>query len=65
MSRSRKSSLAELGGGLNLNIAITYLEKHAPKPRNTASASNGRGEIVLNYAKRFIYLRSEWRTIRE
>jgi len=54
MSRSRKTSLVELGGGLNLNIALTYLEKHAPKPRNTVSTINGRGEIVLNYAKRFI-----------
>lgn len=39
---------------LNLNSALTYLEKHAPKPRNTVSIINGRGEIVLNYAKRFI-----------
>lgn len=39
---------------LNLNSALTYLEKHAPKPRNTVSIINGRGETVLNYAKRFI-----------
>jgi predicted amidohydrolase len=39
---------------LTLNIAITYLAKHAPKPRNTVSIINGQGEVVLNYSKRFI-----------
>ena len=45
---------AALARELNLNIALTYLEKHAAKPRNTVSIINGRGEIVLNYSKRFI-----------
>jgi predicted amidohydrolase len=39
---------------LNLNIALSYLEKHAPKPRNTVSIIDGRGEVVLDYSKRFI-----------
>jgi predicted amidohydrolase len=39
---------------LKLNIAITYLAKHTPKPRNTVSIINGQGEVVLNYSKRFI-----------
>jgi len=39
---------------LTFNVAITYLAKHAPKPRNTVSIINGQGEVVLNYSKRFI-----------
>jgi predicted amidohydrolase len=39
---------------LKLNIAVTYLAKHAPKPQNTVSIINGQGEVVLNYAKTFI-----------
>lgn len=39
---------------LTLNIAITYLAKHAPKPQNTVSIINGQGDVVLNYSKRFI-----------
>ncbi len=45
---------AALARELSLNIAITYLETHAPKPRNTVSIINGRGEIVLNYSKVFV-----------
>ncbi|HYL61166.1 MAG TPA: carbon-nitrogen hydrolase family protein [Candidatus Methylomirabilis sp.] len=43
-----------LARDLNLNIAITYLEEHAPKPRNTVSIINARGEVVPNYYNRFI-----------
>lgn len=39
---------------LELNIAITYLEKFDPKPRNSISIINNKGEIVLNYSKVFI-----------
>lgn len=39
---------------LELNIAITYLEKFDPKPRNTVSIINNKGEVVLNYSKVFI-----------
>ncbi|EKE01650.1 MAG: hypothetical protein ACD_21C00083G0008 [uncultured bacterium] len=36
---------------LNMAIAITYLEKHAPAPRNTVSLIDRHGKIVLTYAK--------------
>lgn len=39
---------------LDLNIAVTYLEAHQPKPRNTVSIIDTRGEIALNYSKVFI-----------
>ena len=39
---------------LSMSIAITYLETHQPKPRNTVSIINDRGEVVLNYSKVFI-----------
>ena len=39
---------------LDLNIAITYLEAHQPKPRDTVSILNGKGDVVLNYSKVFI-----------
>jgi predicted amidohydrolase len=44
----------KLARELDLNIAITYLEKHSPKPRNTVAIINGQGEIVLKYSKVFI-----------
>jgi predicted amidohydrolase len=47
-------SFADLAKDLDLNIAITYLESHLPKPRNTASIINQRGEVVLNYSKVFL-----------
>ena len=37
-----------------MNIAITYLEAHWPKPRNTVSIINGQGDVVLNYSKVFL-----------
>ena len=39
---------------LGMNIAITYLEAHQPKPRNTVSIINGQGDVVLNYSKVFL-----------
>lgn len=47
-------SFAALAKDLDISIAITYLEAHVPKPRNTASIINRRGEVVLNYSKVFI-----------
>jgi predicted amidohydrolase len=44
----------KLARELKLNMAITYLEKHFPKPRNTVAIINGRGEVVLRYSKVFI-----------
>jgi N-carbamoylputrescine amidase len=45
---------AALAKELDMNIAITYLEAHRPKPRNTVSIINGQGNVVLNYSKVFI-----------
>jgi len=39
---------------LEMNIAITYLETHQPKPRNSVSIINANGEVMLNYSKVFI-----------
>jgi N-carbamoylputrescine amidase len=54
----RKSSFfqtfASLARGQGMNIAVSYLEKHQPLPKNTASILNRRGEVVLNYSKVFI-----------
>jgi len=47
-------SFAKLGTELDMNIAITYLEVHLPKPRNTVSITDRRGCVVLNYSKVFI-----------
>ena len=47
-------NFAELAKGLAVNIAITYLEAYAPKPRNTVSIIDRSGEVVLNYSKVFI-----------
>ncbi|MGO9271562.1 MAG: carbon-nitrogen hydrolase family protein [Terriglobia bacterium] len=45
---------AALAQEVDMNIAITYLEAHRPRPRNTVSIINGQGEVVLNYSKVFI-----------
>lgn len=39
---------------LRLNIAISYLGTHRPKPKNTVSIINGQGEEILRYSKVFI-----------
>jgi predicted amidohydrolase len=42
---------ADLARDLKTNIAITYLEVSHPKPRNSVSIINTRGDVVLNYSK--------------
>jgi len=42
---------ADLARDLKMNIAITYLEVSNPKPRNSVSIINTRGDVVLNYSK--------------
>src|SRR5437899_1490894 len=44
----------ELARRLQLHIALTYLEKYQPKPRNTVSIINPQGEVILNYSKVYI-----------
>src|SRR5438309_995413 len=44
-------SFAELARELRISIAVTYLEDHQPKPRNTVSIIDVTGEVVLNYSK--------------
>ncbi len=36
---------------LKMAIAVTYLEKHEPQPRNTVSIIDEKGEIILDYSK--------------
>lgn len=48
------SSFASLARELNINLALTYLEAHVPKPRNSVSIIDQAGEIILNYSKVFI-----------
>jgi len=45
---------AGLARELDLNIAITYLERYEPLPRNTVSILNKQGEMALTYSKVFI-----------
>ena len=45
---------AQIGKELGMNIAITYLEKFYPKPRNTVSIIDSNGEVALNYSKVFL-----------
>lgn len=47
-------SFAALAQELRMNIALTYLEAHSPKPRNSVSIINRTGEVVLNYSMVFI-----------
>jgi predicted amidohydrolase len=47
-------SFAALAKELGMNIAVTYLEAHLPKPRNSVSIVDRSGEVVLNYSKVFI-----------
>ncbi len=39
---------------LTMTIAVTYLEAHLPKPRNSVSIINREGKVVLNYSKVFL-----------
>ncbi len=47
-------SFVKLAKELEINIAITYLEKYSPKPRNTVSIIDKNGNVVLNYSKVYI-----------
>ncbi len=47
-------SYIELAQSLQMHIAITYLEQHRPKPKNTVSIINPKGEVILNYSKVYI-----------
>lgn len=47
-------SFAAMARELAMNIAITYLEAHEPKPRNTVSILDRNGDVALDYSKVFI-----------
>lgn len=47
-------SFLGLARELNINIALSYLEKHTPKPKNTVSIIDRHGQVILNYSKVFI-----------
>lgn len=47
-------TFVETAKSLEINIAITYLEKFNPKPRNTISLIDKTGNVALNYSKVFI-----------
>lgn len=44
-------SFSEAAKKLDMAIAVTYLEKHEPKPRNTAEVFDRSGNSVLRYSK--------------
>ncbi len=45
------SAFVDLARELNMAIAVTYLEKHEPLPRNTVTVIDRLGNCVLTYAK--------------
>ncbi len=47
-------AFVHLARQLEMGIAITYLERFGPRPRNTVSVINSQGEVVLNYSKVFL-----------
>lgn len=47
-------SFRALARELGTNIAVTWLEAHEPKPRNSVSIIDRRGEIALHYSKVFL-----------
>jgi predicted amidohydrolase len=47
-------SYVKVAKELGIHIALTYLEKHAPKPKNTVSIINSMGKVVLTYSKVFL-----------
>lgn len=47
-------AFVQLAHQLEMAIAITYLERFSPKPRNTVAVINSKGEVVLNYSKVFL-----------
>ena len=44
----------ELARSLQIYIALTYLEIHQPKPRNTVSIISPQGTVILDYSKIYI-----------
>jgi N-carbamoylputrescine amidase len=44
----------ELARSLQTHVALTYLEKYKPKPRNTLSIINPKGDVVLSYSKVYV-----------
>lgn len=44
-------AFGKLAAELDMAIAVTFLEKHAPQPRNTVALYDRRGERRLLYAK--------------
>lgn len=47
-------NFVKLAKDLRINIALTYLKKYSPKPKNTVSIIDKDGNVVLNYSKVFI-----------
>ncbi len=47
-------SFARLARELSMSIAVTFLEAHLPKPRNSVSILSSKGEAVLTYSKVFL-----------
>jgi predicted amidohydrolase len=47
-------AFAALARELSMNIGLTYLETHEPKPRNTISIIVHGGQVALKYSKVFI-----------
>ena len=45
------SAFRSLAKELNMAIAITYLERYDPLPRNTVSIVDRHGDVVMNYSK--------------
>ena len=44
-------SFGELAAELDMAVAVTYLEQHEPRPRNTVTLFDRHGRNVLTYAK--------------
>ena len=47
-------AFVHLAQQLEMAIAITYLERFSPKPRNTVAVINSKGEVALHYSKVFL-----------
>lgn len=45
------NTFKELAAELKMAIAVTYLEKYKPLPRNTVTVFDRHGRNVLTYAK--------------
>jgi predicted amidohydrolase len=47
-------SFADLAQELDMAVAVTFLETHRPKPRNSVLIIDRQGEVALHYSKVFI-----------